>query len=96
MRGGETMMAVNPPFGTKIFQIYPGMPASALCHRGHISCRQFAGEGFYHHIRRLNGQVGFCPLPYFHATGNLYRRARVNFWVNLLKARQVVYPETDP
>ncbi len=88
-------MVINPCLGAEIFEINPSMSAPTLCHRSHIRCRQHAAEGFYHHIRRLNGQVGFNPLSYFHATGNLYRQMRGYFWVNLLKAEQVVRPKTD-
>jgi len=88
-------MTVDPLLGAEIFQIYPGVSASVLCHRGHIGSRQLAGEGFYHHICRLNSHVGFCPLLNFHATGNLHRQERVNFRVNLLKTDQVVRPETN-
>ncbi len=90
------MMAVNPLLSAEIFQVYPSMSASAFCHRGHIRCRQFAAESFYYHIRWIGGLTGLCPWPYFHATGNLQRQAWINFRIYLLKADQVVRPQTDP
>jgi hypothetical protein len=86
------MVAVDPLLGTEVFQIYPGMFASAVRHRSYVRSWQLAGEGFYHNIRRFRGDAAFFPLYYFHSTGNLRGQAQINFGIYFLKAGQVVCP----